>query len=130
MIPLEDFQVHGIACRPGVIELVGWSEVFCVNISDVNRPTIAVRTEAFNPRDAASAANLGHWAREQVIDLEAAGAPGIFQLIIARVSRRVAGGIEHHTISEIIRRDTEQPGPAQIVASMTLFNGIFLETID
>jgi hypothetical protein len=128
-VPLDDFQVHGMTCRPGVVELVGWSQTYRVDISDPDRPETAARAVAFDSGQARPAVNLGHWAKEQVIDLAADDRPGEFQLVIARVSQRVPGGIEHHTHSRLIRRAPHGSPGSQIVASLTLFEGVFRETV-
>jgi len=40
----------------------------------------------------------------------------------------VAGGIEHYTVTELIRREPRPGG--RILTSQRLFEGIFLETVD
>lgn len=126
-VSLDDFQVHGMICRPGVVELVGWSRTYSVDISEPDAPKVTSRAVAFNPADGRPASNLGHWSKEQVIDLEA-DEEGTFQLVIARVSQKVPGGIEHHTISRLIRRARTAPPGNQVVASLLLFEGVFRET--
>jgi hypothetical protein len=93
------------------------------------RPAITSRAVAFDPQKPPAADNLGHLAKPQVIDLEADGS-GRFQLVITRVSHSPrAGGIEHHTVTRLVRRASNRPGSA-IVAARQLFAGVFLETID
>jgi hypothetical protein len=72
--------------------------------------------------------NSGNWSRERVIDLEAEGQPGEFQLVISRASRRAAAGIEHYTVKQFIRRETKPDG--RILAVQKIFEGVFLETIN
>jgi hypothetical protein len=72
--------------------------------------------------------NLGLWSKEIVIDLEGDALPGEFHLVVSRVSRPRPGATEHYTTSRLIRRRVEPGG--RIVASVTLFEGIFLETVD
>jgi len=49
-------------------------------------------------------------------------------LVISRVSRPVAGGIEHYTVTELIRREP-QPG-GRILASLRPFECMFVKTVD
>jgi hypothetical protein len=90
-ILLEDFQVHGMSCRPGAVDLEGWTTGYSVNISAGSRSEVVVRPTAFTPRSSGSVANLGHGAKESVIDLLSEGLPGEFQLVIApfRASQQV-----------------------------------------
>jgi hypothetical protein len=128
-VTLDDFQVHGMHCRAEVVELVGWSQTYIVDISKPDA-RMTRRLVAFNPEQAEAAANLGHLGKEQVIDLDGGAAPGEFQLVVARVSRRVRGGIEHHTVSRLIRRASLAAPIHQIVASLNLFEGVSRETGD
>ena len=130
-VPLEDFQVQRMTCRADAVELVGWNAVYSVDLSDPERPQTAIRSALFDHAQAAPAQNLGPWAREQVVNLEAADtAPGLFQLVIARVSRRVAGGVEHYTITQIVRRASAGSPAGEFAASLKLFDGVFRETVD
>jgi hypothetical protein len=109
-VVLEDFQVHAMNCGDGA-----------------SRPTITSETAPV-PAPGSESANLGHWSREGVTGLEGDGPSGEFQLLIGRVSRRIPGGVEHYTISQVIRRETRPGG--RILESLELFEGIFLETVD
>lgn len=40
-----------------------------------------------------------------------------------------AGGIEHHTVTRLVQRQSTRPGSG-IVASRQLFESVFLETVD
>ena len=124
-IPLEDFQVHSMTCHDTVIELNAWTTRYVVDITNLQRPTVTSEPKPAGP-GAGSEAGLGHWSQEGVLDLQGDAQPREFQLVIARVSRPVEGGVEHYTITELIRRDRG----GRILASLELFNGIFLETID
>jgi hypothetical protein len=125
LIALEDFQVHSMTCRATVIELNAWTTRYVVDIANPQSPIITSAPKSAGP-GAGSQAGLGHWSQEGVIDLQGHAHPGEFQLVIARVSRPLKGGVEHYTITQLIRRD----GGGRILASLELFNGIFLETID
>lgn len=128
-IPLDEFQVHGMTCRAGMVEIQGWDRSYSIDISNAMQPAITTRAVAFDPRKPPAADNLGHLAKPQVIDLEADGSSR-FQLVITRVSHSPrAGGIEHHTVTRLVRRASNRPGSA-IVAARQLFAGVFLETID
>lgn len=127
-IALDDFQVHGMTCRAGQIEIQGWDRASTVDITNAAKPAITSRVQAYNASQSRPAENLGHLAKPQVIDLEADGA-NRFQLVIARVSKPLKGGIEHHTVTRIIQRASDRPG-STTRASRTLFEGIFLETVD
>lgn len=126
-IPLGDFQVHDMSCGATVVELEAWTNGYSVDISDPSHPTITERPRA-RRRGQSGQRNLGLWAQEAVVDLEGDAVPGEFQLIIARVSRRVTGGIEDYIFTHLIRRDLEPLG--RIVASLKLFEGVFLHTVD
>lgn len=128
-IALDEFQVHGMTCRAGAVEIHGWERTYTVNIRNMMRPSVTSRAPAFDPQKAPAADNLGHLAKPRVIDLEADGSSR-FQLVIARVSHSPrAGGIEHHTVTRLVRRASNRPGSA-IVSSRQLFAGVFLETIN
>lgn len=129
-ITLEDFQVHGMNCHPTEIEVQGWKTIYSVDITDPTEPTVSSRPGSLADERPLPGQNLGHWAREQVISLEAEdAAPGEFLLVISRTSRRIEGGVEHYTFTELIRR-AHPPGFATITQSSRLFTGIFLETVD
>ncbi len=125
-IPLEDFQTHGMRCGEHMIELAAFSTRHVVDISDPDRPHIRTEQAAFDPQDAAPL-NLGHWSREGVTDLEADGPQGEFQLVISRTSRPMVGGVEHFTVTQLVRRETIPGG--RILAAQKLYEGIFFETI-
>ena len=128
-IPLEEFQVHGMTCRAGVVEIHGWERSYAIDISNAMRPAVKSRAVAFDPQKSPAAENLGHLAKPGVIDLEGDGSSR-FQLVIARVSHSPrSGGIEHHTVTRLVRRASNRPGSA-IVSARQLFAGIFLETIN
>ena len=124
-IALEDFQVHGMTCHATEIELDAWTAEYVVDIADLQRPTITSRPKPAGPGRGGQA-GVGHWSQEGIVDLQGDAQPGEFQLVIARVSRRLQGGVEHYTISQVIRRDRG----GRILASLELFSGIFLETVD
>jgi hypothetical protein len=124
-IPLDDFQTHGMSCGDRVIEVAAFSTRYLVDVSVPEQPRITTDSAAFEPQRTPQL-NLGHWSREGVTDLEADGQRGEFQLVISRVSRRVAGGIEHYTVTQLVRREARPGG--RMLASQKLFEGIFLET--
>jgi hypothetical protein len=127
-IVLEEFQVHGMTCRAGAVDIHGWERTYSINIRNVMRPSITSRAVAFDPTQSA-ALNLGHLAKPGVLDLEADGSSR-YQLVISRVSHSPrAGGIEHHTVTRLVRRASSRPGSA-IVSARQLFAGVFLETIN
>ena len=39
-VPLEDFQVHGMRCRPREITILGWNEVYKITVSDRDSPRV------------------------------------------------------------------------------------------
>jgi hypothetical protein len=124
-IHLADFQVHGMSCSEGRIELAAWSTRYFVDLSVPDQPRIGWENAAFDSQRTTQT-NLGNWSREGVIDLVSDGQLGEFQLVIIRVSRRVAGGIEHYTVTQLIRRETRLGG--RILSAQKIFEGIFLET--
>lgn len=128
-LALDDFQVHGMTCRAGQVEIQGWDRTYTVDISAAAKPVVTSRAVAFDATQSRAADNLGHLAKPEVIDLEADGTSR-FQLVIARATWPPrAGGIEHHTVTRLVQRQSARPGSA-IVASRQLFEGVFLETVD
>ena len=125
-IPLDDFQVHGMSCSEGRIELAAWSTRYIVDLSVPDQPSIRSENAVFDSQRTIQT-NLGNWSREGMIDLVADGQLGEFQLVISRASRRIASGIEHYTVTQLIRRETRPGG--RILAAQKIFEGIFLETI-
>jgi hypothetical protein len=127
-IALDEFQVHGMTCGARTIDIQGWDRRYSIDISNAMRPAITSRPVTLDPQQP-PADNLGHLAKPQVIDLEADGSSR-FQLVITRVSHSPrAGGIEHHTVTRLVRRASSRPGSG-IVSARQLFAGVFLETID
>jgi hypothetical protein len=115
-------------CLSSVVELLGWTATYAVGFSDPTHPKVAVHPRPAGPPPSPYPGNLGH-GRAEIIDLEANGAePGEFQLVISRASRRVDGGLEHYTVSELIRR-TRAPAHSRILNSSTLLVDVSLETI-
>lgn len=128
-IVLDEFQVHGMTCRAGAVEIHGWERVYSVNVRNVMRPSVTSRAAAFDSQKTPTADNLGHLGKPGVIDVEADGSSR-YQLVIARVSHSPrAGGIEHHTVTRLVRRASNRPGSA-VVSARQLFAGVFLEIID
>jgi hypothetical protein len=127
-VVLPDFQVHGMSCSAGMVRLVGWDSHFSVDVSVPGRPVITSRTQAFDGKQTPPPGNLGYGAKAGVTDLVTDGRTGEFELVVARVSRRVAGGIDHHTVARLIQRG-RLPGD-RILASMVLMEGIYRETVD
>lgn len=122
---LEDFQVHGMRCRPGIVELVGAGTGAVVTFSNRAGPPIVTRASTSMIADRAPAlANLGHWSQSGVFDLDAEGSD-LFQLVIAKVSQRVERGVERHTVSRVIRRGG---AGGAIVQALTVFEGVSKET--
>jgi hypothetical protein len=126
-IALDDFQVQGMTCGPTAVALTDGTTRYAVNLAELGRPVVTTEAMPFDPKTP-TPANLGHWARDTVIDLEGDGPPGQFQLVISRVSRTITGGIEHYTFSRLVRRDPKPGG--FILESASLFEGIFLESVD
>ena len=127
-VVLDDFQVHGMTCRAGQIEIQGWERTYTVDIGAAAKPVVTSRAAAFDASQSRPADNLGHLAKPQVIDLETDGG-NRFQLVIARASKPLQGGIEHHTTTRLLQRSSNRPGSG-IASSRQLFEGVFLETID
>lgn len=126
-IELEAFPVHGMTCGETVIQLTGGPTEYAVDITNPRQPHVR-GTPATSALSGEGASNLGLWSREGVIDLESDAEPGAFQLVISRVDRKVAGGIEHYTVSRLIHRDPWPGG--SVLDSHLLFEGIFLETVN
>jgi hypothetical protein len=129
-VPLDDFQVHGMTCDPREVTVDGWDRRYTVTLAEPDGPRV---TAGPLPNPAARRSppgNLGHWATPGVTDLVNGGRPGEFQLVIARVSRKVpeGGGVEHFTFTALVRRGASPDGP--VVDSVRLFEGVFVETVD
>jgi hypothetical protein len=114
-------------CGDRVIELAAFTARYLVDISVPEQPRTTTEDAVLDPQRTPQM-NLGNWARSGVSELDADGQQGEFQLVISRVSRPVAGGIEHYTVTELIRREPRPGG--RILTSKRLFEGIFLETVD
>ena len=125
-IPLDDFQTHGMSCGDRVIEVAAFSKRYLVDVSVADQPRITTELAAFELQRTPQL-NLGNWSREGVTALESDGQQGEFELVISRVSRRIAGGIEHYTVTQLVQRETRPS--LRILASQKLFEGIFLETV-
>jgi hypothetical protein len=130
-IAIDDFQVHGMRCLPNVVELMAWNGIHSVDISaSAKKPmkdTVPAAPEA--AVQVMTLANLGHWSQEQVVTLDVHGDVQ-FQLVIARVSQPIAGGVEHHTVSRVIqRRPSSLPG-REIIRSLQVFEGVRLESVN
>lgn len=124
-VALEEFQVHGMKCGDVAVELTGGGKVHTVDLSDATRPVVSTRVASGSA--SAPQLNLGHWSREGVIDLESDAALGEFQLVISKVSRPVSGGVDHYTVTQVVRRDPAA-GLERIQDSIQVFEGIFRET--
>jgi hypothetical protein len=127
-IVLPEFQVHGMSCDPVTVRVLGWDRRYTVDLRVPGRAVVTSLAEAFDQAQAAPPGNLGFGARAGIVDLEADGRTGEFELVVARVSRRVAEGIDHHTVARLVHRE-RMPGD-RILASRVLMEGIYRETID
>lgn len=127
-IPLEDFEVHAMRCRPTIVDVEGWTDGYSVDISDPSRPVITSRPR-IRDRNAAATFSVGAGARDTVIDLDGGAFPGEFQLVMARVFRRLAQGVERYTFTHLVRRD-QGPALGRLLESVKVFEGVFLETGD
>ena len=125
---LDDFQVHGMRCQPATVELGGWETTYSVDVVGSGRPP-TVRSTPRGARQHPEPANVGNWAKAQVVNLDAEGETQ-FQLVIARASQRVSGGMETHTVSRLIQRGPKNQPRREIVGSLLLFEGVFLETAE
>lgn len=129
-VVLEDFQVHGMRCEPRTVVVVGATTGFIVDFSQPNRlPQTRRMSAGAVGVGAAQQNNLGHWAKPGVIDLEGAD-DDRYQLVIARASQRVPGGIEHHTVTRIVQRQTNGTSPQGGLRALLVFEGVFKETAD
>jgi len=130
-IVLDDFQVFDMTCLAGSIEIRGSAGGYLVDLSDPEGPRQVHPVVLPDPeRTGEPTANLGHWGRVGVVDLESDAPLGTFQLVIARVERPIAGGIEWYTLTRLVRR-SPVPGRAESFGeAIALFEGVFLETVD
>ena len=127
-VRLEDFQVHGMRCGDGIVEILGPFRSHFFDISDRDKAPIKTqrpKAATFADKPMASS-NLGAWSKEKVIDLQGGNGNNRFQLVIAKVSTPVPVGVEHHTLTSLIQRDAWYG----ILHSKMLFNGISFEPVD
>jgi hypothetical protein len=115
-----------MVCRRDAVDVYGWNASYSVDISSAGRGRVTSSVVPPEASQGKAPGNLGNWAKAQVLDLETDGVAR-FQLVITRASQRVQGGVEHHTISRLIRRGGRYE---TIAASRTLFEGVSLETVD
>ena len=127
-IDLPDFQVHGMTCDKGSVVLIGWETRYTVDLTVPGRSTVTTRAEAFDTSRPQPVGNLGAGGKAGVVDLPVDGRTGPFELVVGRVSRRIAGGIDHHVVARLVQREPI-PGTG-ILASVVLMEGIYRETID
>jgi hypothetical protein len=127
---LPDFQVHGMRCGAGHVELAGWTTVYRVELSAESRPIVTPQALQFDATKWSLRGNLGYGGRAGITDLEADGRSGEFELVVARVSRQVrgGGGIDHHVVARLVQRELSPS--LRIVASRVLMEGIYRETVD
>ena len=126
-IVLPDFQVHAITCGAEHVQLVGWTTTYRVELSAVN-PVVTSQAAQFDGTKWPLPGNLGYGGRSGITDLVADGRTGEFELVVARVSRRIRGGIDHHVVARLVQREL-MPG-TRVMASRVLMEGIYRETVD
>jgi hypothetical protein len=127
-VPLPDFQVHGMVCDRSTVVVVGWVARYRIDLIASTLPVITTEAAPFNTAAPPPALNFGFGAQAGVTELATVDGSNGFELVVARVPRRVNGGIDHHTSARIVQR---QPGPrSEYIASRTLMEGIYRETID
>lgn len=127
-IPIEDFQVHVMTCAADSVALDGTQTGVSVGLA--NRRVVTGKPSV-DTTPAPPASNLGHWAKERIVTLSGDGnTPVEFLLVIARVSRRVAAGIEHYTTTHVIQYGRGAEMQKHVMASVKVFEGMFLETVD
>jgi hypothetical protein len=128
-LPLAAFQVHGMRCGSSTVELLGWDTRYAVEVSNRSRPRLTVSEKLPAPGTVLpgfEAANLGHLGKEGIVDLLAPTPLDLFQLVTAKAERKVDGGIERFTLTELVHRNP----PGTIKRSLRLFAGVFLETVN
>ncbi len=126
-VTIDDFQVHGMKCALGTVEIQAFDKSYFFDVSDRNKqPTVIPKAPPrFDATDSVSG-NLGPGSKPAVFDLGPEEAGNSFQLVIARAERRTTGGLEHFTVSALIQRTRQQ----KTLHFLLIFNGISLETID
>jgi len=127
-VRIDDYQIHGMNCGRGILELRGFDKSHFFNVTDRDKQPVALSKppQHLDTTDSVSG-NLGHWSKAGVIDLGPQGENGAFQLVITKAEKSVSGGgIEHFTFSALVQRTKRR----EILHRLLIFNGIFLETID
>ena len=123
-VELPDFQLHGLRCLDGEIELLGWHQVYRVLLVEGSPPWLlseALAFPGFVPDAFASleAHNLGAWsvaARDHTVESLDLGAH--FWL---RISAECAPPCTVHVRSELIQHD----GAGNEASKLTLYDDQF-----
>jgi hypothetical protein len=126
---LEEFAVQAMNCGPQSVELRSRTTNYGVDISSASRLAVASHPQAFDAKQIPPG-NLGHLAREQVVDLGRDGA-SYFQLVISRATRAVVDrGTEYYTVSMLVQRGPGGASHDGVLAYRSLYQDVNFEPAD
>ena len=123
----DDFQTHGMVCRPGMVEVYSWDHVYVLDMTVLLAPKLREKRPSIYGRTAAGQRNLGNFARRaEVIVLPTTSNADRFELVIARGGFFVKGkGGRTYTSTDLVHLVGDQ-----IREYRRLFFGEREETVD
>ena len=123
----EDFQTHGMVCRPGTVEVYSRDHVYVLDTSVPPATKLREKRPSVYGRTAPVQRNLGNFARRaEVIVLESSGDGNRFELVIARGGFFVKGeGGRTYTSTDLVHLVD-----GQMKEHRRLFFGVRKETVD
>lgn len=88
----DDFQTHGMVCRPGMVEVYSCDHDYVLDTTVLLAPKVREKRPSVYGRTAAGQRNLGNFARRaEVIVLQTSSDGNRFELVIARGGFFVVG---------------------------------------
>jgi hypothetical protein len=123
----DDFQTHGMVCRPGTIEVYSWDHVYLLDTTVRLASKLREKRPSVYGRTAPVQRNLGNYARRaEVIVLQSSSEEDRFELVIAKGGFFVKGkGGSTYTSTDLVHRVH-----GQIKEHRRLFFGVREETVD
>ena len=123
----DDFQTHGMVCRPGTVEVYSWDHVYVLDTTVRPASKLREKRPSVYGRTAPVQRNLGNYARRaEVIVLQSSSEEDRFELVIARGGSFVKGkGGSTYTSTDLVHRID-----GEIKEHRRLFFGVRHETVD
>ena len=125
-VTLPEFQVHAMRCLHSKVEIHGWDKLYTVTLGESVAPASVEAAPVQGPPSSEPLKNLASWGHAQVVEIPSDDKQHKYELVIAKVSKRLERGIDHFTNSQIVERGND----GEIIDSIQLFNVVFLETVD